>query len=452
MENDVWYQWVAPSSGFAIWDTCGLATDDTRLGVYAGAGCPTPGSAIACRDDSCPTFQTTLIFPVTAGATYMLQFADYPGTFGGVGFFNLDMTNAPGPCDPWDDGTFSIGWGYFGPNDMVYLNRFGTAGNPATINSIDLVFGSFTPTNVPDGTPTEVFIYQDGPSQDGDPTDATLVLTIPTTIQNGGTGILNNIPLGTPLTITGPFFVGTHILDPIGVIQTPGSGYNLGLDTTVHNWLNTSYLFVAFGAGVQADYANPTNNGVPIQSVETWNNQYGQCLVRVNCSFGPATYTCTPGDPGINSCPCSNPPSGPGRGCDNKGATGGASITGSGTNSLGAANLVFTTANENPTVGSVLIQGSAFNAGITFGHGIRCAAGVIKRLYLKISSGGSITAPAGADPSIPARSAALGAPLSVGDVRYYQVYYRDTTLLLPGCPVPANQFNVTNAAVVTWQL
>jgi hypothetical protein len=179
----------------------------------------------------------------------------------------------------------------------------------------------------------------------------------------------------------------------------------------------------------------------------------GTFCVRVNCSFGPASYTCSPGfDVGVNSCPCSNPPTGANRGCNNKFATGGASISGSGTNSLGAANLVFTTADENPTVGSVLIQGSAFSAGINFGHGVRCAAGSVKRLYLKISAGGSITAPTGADPSIPARSAALGAPLSAGDVRYYQVYYRDTTLLLPGCPVPANQFNVTNAAVVTWQL
>jgi uncharacterized lipoprotein YajG len=31
------------------------------------------------------------------------------------------------------------------------------------------------------------------------------------------------------------------------------------------------------------------------------------------------------------------------------------------------------------------------------------------------------------------------------------VYYRDTTVLLAGCPTASNQFNVTNAAVVTWQ-
>ena len=451
MENDVWYTWVAPSSGYAIWDTCGFTTDDTRMGVYAGGSCPAAGSAIACRDDSCAGFQTTLIWPVVAGNTYMLQLGNFPGTPGGVGAFNLDMTNAPGACDPWDDGTYDIAWGYFGPNDLVYMNRFGTAGNPVTLDSIDIAFGSFTPTNVPDGTPTEVFVWTDGPSQDGDPSDATLVLTINTTIQNGGTGILSNIPVVPPLNITGRFFVGTHILDPIGVIQTPASGYNLGLDTTTHNWLETTWLCAAFGAGTPADYANLALNALPVQSVETWNLQYGQAFVRVNCSFGPATYTCTPGDPGINSCPCSNPPTGSGRGCNNKAATGGASILGSGTASVGASSLTFTTAGENATVGSVLIQGTAFNPGINFGHGVRCTAGVIKRLYVKIAAGGSITAPGGGDPTIPAKSASLGSVINPGDTRYYSVYYRDTTVLLPGCPVPANQFNVTNTAVVVWQ-
>ncbi len=450
MENDVWFQWVAPSSGYAMWDTCGLTTDDTRLGVYAGAGCPAPGSALACRDDSCVGFETTLIFPVTSGSTYMLQFANYPGSLGGVGFFTLNMTNAPGPCDPWDDGTMNVGWGYFGANDMVYLNRFGTPGNPATINSVDVATGSFTPTNLPNGTLTDLFIWQDGPSQDGDPSDATLLLTQQFPITNGGT--LVNVPLTTPLTITGKFFVGTHVMDPLGVIQTPGSGYTLGLDTTVHNWLETTWLFANFGAGIPADYANPTNNALPVQSVETWNAQYGQALIRVNCTFGPATYTCSPGDPGINACPCSNPPSGSGRGCNNQQATGGASITAAGSNSLATPTLVFTTAGENATVGSVLIQGTAFNPGINFGHGVRCTAGIVKRLYIKIASGGSITAPVfPTDADVPTRSAGLGDVILAGQTRTYQVYYRDTTVALPGCPVLANRFNVTNAAQVVWQ-
>ena len=174
----------------------------------------------------------------------------------------------------------------------------------------------------------------------------------------------------------------------------------------------------------------------------------------MQADFGPSasvTYTCTPGDPGINACPCSNPPLGAARGCNNKAATGGASILGVGSNSLANPTLVFTTANENPAVGSILLQATTFSAGVNFGHGVRCATGAPKHLYVKIAAAGSISVPAASDPSIPAKSATLGSPINPGDTRYYQVYYRDRTILLPGCGVAANQYNVTNAAVVTWQ-
>src|SRR5690349_21229582 len=51
--DDVWLQWVAPSSGIATWDGCGGGTIDTKVAAYAGAGCPTPGTALACDDDFC---------------------------------------------------------------------------------------------------------------------------------------------------------------------------------------------------------------------------------------------------------------------------------------------------------------------------------------------------------------------------------------------------------------
>jgi lipoprotein-anchoring transpeptidase ErfK/SrfK len=77
--------------------------------------------------------------------------------------------------------------------------------------------------------------------------------------------------------------------------------------------------------------------------------------------------------------------------------------------------------------------------------------GAIKRLYVKLAIGGSITAPVlPGDADIPTRSAALGDTILPGQQRWYQVYYRDTTLLLPGCPLPANQFNVSSGAEVTW--
>jgi hypothetical protein len=163
------------------------------------------------------------------------------------------------------------------------------------------------------------------------------------------------------------------------------------------------------------------------------------------------TSVCEPGAAGVLACPCSNPPAGLGRGCDNEQATGGASLTAAGLSRLSLPTLSFTTAGENATVGSVLIQGTQLSTGVTFGHGVRCTAGLIKRLYVKVAVGGSITAPElPSDADIPARSAALGDTILAGQKRWYQVYYRDTTLLLPGCPLPASQFNVTNALEATW--
>jgi hypothetical protein len=448
--NDIWWQWTAPTTGIGVYSTCGgLTAEDTILAAYPGPGCPAPGSVLGCSDDACGIGGgSTVVWSVTAGTTYTLQHGNWGGTPGGVGSFSLNVLLPPGPCDALDDGTTENLWSLGGNSDTVWLNRFGDIGVTTTINSIDIMYGfAPAPGNAPpNGTPTDIMLYGDGVSQDGDPSDGILLAQIPSVVSNVDTDTYVNVPLVTPVTVTGYFFAGAHEFCVGGQWVAPND--------TGSFWPVRSWEFGDNSGGV-ANLANPGASSFPptLMGTGPLAGFAGTFCVRVNCSFGPASYTCSPGfDVGVNSCPCSNPPTGANRGCNNKFATGGASISGSGTNSLGAANLVFTTADENPTVGSVLIQGSAFSAGINFGHGVRCAAGSVKRLYLKISAGGSITAPTGADPSIPARSAALGAPLSAGDVRYYQVYYRDTTLLLPGCPVPANQFNVTNAAVVTWQL
>jgi hypothetical protein len=172
-------------------------------------------------------------------------------------------------------------------------------------------------------------------------------------------------------------------------------------------------------------------------------------MVRVHCVTGPATYLCDPGVGGTAACPCSNPPSGPGRGCNNSSATGGASITGAGNPSVAASTVVFTTANEKPTALTILLQGTTVNTGgIVFGQGIRCAAGVLKRLYQHNAVGGSITAPSGGDLDIPTRSSNLGDPILSGQHRWYLAYYRDATVL-GGCSA-FSTFNDTNTADVLW--
>jgi hypothetical protein len=163
---------------------------------------------------------------------------------------------------------------------------------------------------------------------------------------------------------------------------------------------------------------------------------------------GSGTPLCF-GDGTITACPCSNPSAGAGRGCDNSAGTGGATLQSSGQASLVADTLSFTTAGEKPTATSVVLQGTASSpGGFVFGQGLRCVAGSLKRLYLRSAVGGSIHVPAAGDPSISARSAALGDTIPAGAQRYYMVYYRDP-LVLGGCPA-LSTYNATNALDVSW--
>jgi len=162
---------------------------------------------------------------------------------------------------------------------------------------------------------------------------------------------------------------------------------------------------------------------------------------------GPIAF-CDAGLSGVPSCPCANPPSGTGRGCDNSAATGGASISASGSSSLVADTLVFATADEKATATSILLQGTTSVSGVAFGQGLRCVGGSLKRLYIKSASGGSITAPLPGDASVSAQSATLGDTILAGAHRYYMVYYRDP-IVLGGCSA-LNTFNGTNALDVLW--
>ncbi|MBK7645333.1 MAG: hypothetical protein IPJ19_20235 [Planctomycetes bacterium] len=185
------------------------------------------------------------------------------------------------------------------------------------------------------------------------------------------------------------------------------------------------------------------------------NPNFPNILVGTDCHLDlvlgtPAILSfCTPGSAGVAACPCSNPPAGADRGCDNSAATGGASLGATGTASLANDSLVFTTAGQRPNGTSIVLQGtSSVAAGAVFGQGIRCVGGVLKRLYQKSAVSGSISAPAAGDASVSARSAQLGDPLVAGQHRFYSVYYRDP-IVLGGCAATAT-FNTTDALDVAW--
>jgi len=96
--QDVWFQWTAATTGTAIVTTCGYTAIDTKIAFYAGAGCPTT-AALACNDDACAGFQSTLTAAVVAGQTYTIQLGLYPGNIppatSGAGLFNIQTRQPP---------------------------------------------------------------------------------------------------------------------------------------------------------------------------------------------------------------------------------------------------------------------------------------------------------------------------------------------------------------------
>ena len=169
--------------------------------------------------------------------------------------------------------------------------------------------------------------------------------------------------------------------------------------------------------------------------------------VRYACF--PGSSFCSPGIAGVIACPCSNPPSGQGRGCDNSSLTGGATLDALGVASLGADSVQFTSGAERPNATTVLLQGNASIAsGAVFGQGVRCVGGGLKRLYVRAAVGGSISVPQAGDPQVSAQSATLGDPISAGQQRYYMAYYRDPIVL--GACSALSTFNGTTAIDVLW--
>jgi hypothetical protein len=154
------------------------------------------------------------------------------------------------------------------------------------------------------------------------------------------------------------------------------------------------------------------------------------------------------GDGSAGACPCGNNGSA-GHGCQNSGGTGGSILFSSGVADLSADTLVHTATGERPTALSIFLQGDAAIAPVFFGDGLRCTGGVLKRLYVKNASSGVVTAPQAGDPSVSARSAALGDPIPAGATRNYQVYYRDGSASF--CPAPlGSSFNASNGVTVIW--
>jgi len=160
---------------------------------------------------------------------------------------------------------------------------------------------------------------------------------------------------------------------------------------------------------------------------------------------------CEPGQAGVIGCPCANPPSSPGRGCNNFGSdTGGAVLHGTGIPSLSQDTLSLAATDENASAFTVFWTGSNVISppGVIHGAGVRCVNS-LNRLYDGSAVGGAITRPGAGDASVSARSAAVGVPISPGQIRYYFTIYRDPQAASP-CGNSASTINLSETVSAQW--
>src|SRR5690606_28926723 len=121
-------------------------------------------------------------------------------------------------------------------------------------------------------------------------------------------------------------------------------------------------------------------------------------------------------------CPCGNPGA-PGRGCANSASNDGAVLLSSGSASISANDLTLLGGGLRANQPGLYFQGDnavASGNGVVFGDGLRCAGGNVARIQVVSASvaGNSATT----------ASISSEGGVSPGDLRRYQLWYRDPSI------------------------
>ncbi|MCB9473974.1 MAG: proprotein convertase P-domain-containing protein [Candidatus Delongbacteria bacterium] len=81
---DVFFRYTPGSSGTATVETCGYGDYDTVLSVHTD--CPgTTANQIACNDDNCTNYKSSITWAVTGGTTYTIRVSGYNNASGDFG-------------------------------------------------------------------------------------------------------------------------------------------------------------------------------------------------------------------------------------------------------------------------------------------------------------------------------------------------------------------------------
>jgi hypothetical protein len=158
--------------------------------------------------------------------------------------------------------------------------------------------------------------------------------------------------------------------------------------------------------------------------------------------IGDFTDFC-PGDGSGTACPCGNNALlGSDTGCLSSLGVG-ARLVGCGAASISADTFELQ-GSQMPNSSALYFQGTmqgGTGAGTSFGDGLRCAGGSVIRLGTLINVGGASQYPASGQLPVSVKGA-----LSAGDVRTYQVWYRNAAAFCT-----PSTFNLSNGLQVLWQ-
>jgi hypothetical protein len=181
--------------------------------------------------------------------------------------------------------------------------------------------------------------------------------------------------------------------------------------------------------------------GTLFVQVEGLNGSAGSVNGFQLVSSAPVPTVFCSGDGTGTPCPCGNAGLS-GRGCANSIDPAGARLLPTGTPSVGADTLALVGVGM-PNSSALYFQGTSQvsgGAGAVFGDGLRCAGGTVVRLGTRTNVSGGSSYPGPGDASVSVRGG-----VSAGDVRTYQVWYRNAAAFCT-----PSTFNLSNGVQIPW--
>ena len=204
-------------------------------------------------------------------------------------------------------------------------------------------------------------------------------------------------------------------------------------ETTIPNdGVMRDYVFLV--DDTSAFLGHPANLRLSISADNLGNQGIGLLFDDVVVSLDPVAVVTCVGDNSGAQCPCNNP-GGADEGCAN--STGqGASLSTEGSSLVASDDLVLRASGARPNTTGIFLQGDAEIA-LPFRDGILCVGGATERLEVVSFDAAGEGATTG--------SLVTGGQVAPGDVRLYQLWYRD-----PAISPCGSGSNFSSALSVTW--